>query len=597
MWATSLPPEHTGTSGCGNSWIPLTAIKCGTQEITCIEVSEENNVVAVGDSSGNVSLWKIPDAANSGFKRVFTALLDSRVTSLSFSGVSTNLVAGTDDGSLYDSKDWSKSVMSKIESLDHIGASGSVIKTLVAPYWNGTAYTYAIYVIFKSGHYGVVDANSHQMLSFCSSGSNPIDLSEDDAASDDEDGSHDRVSDVDRNRLVYACVMNEKFEIITAIPDLSKEDTPEVEEIVPVQEVTSTHTTPEPKKSFGFFKKGNTPPPSALITPPREGSSARGMSASPFVIPATAPRFLVYLRGRYLVTCDLQKFGLPSISEKSSAIVFSAALPHAVTMKCISEGNDDGPFVAAQDINIIEDSTRFWSQPIPCISTLDCEGNLKILSIPSGELISTSPVLPDVFSEEFNIKSSTILPNGNTYLSTSSHMIYSSTPENKAYPQTASVPCRAAPGFTVPPQSQMLHVTIGDKDAAAHIKTKAEKKDKRRGSVMSFALSGPVDFQKLFSKSLDSRRKDELFGASNSFNEEDEDDVVSSAQVRSTQSKAAGTKAVLDETRQAFEERGERLNRLTKKMEDFGEGAKIYKKQSAAHKEKMRKKAERWGAF
>jgi hypothetical protein len=32
-------------------------------------------------------------------------------------------------------------------------------------------------------------------------------------------------------------------------------------------------------------------------------------------------------------------------------------------------------------------------------------------------------------------------------------------------------------------------------------------------------------------------------------------------------------------------------------MEDFGEGAKIYKKQSAAHKEKMRKKAERWGAF
>jgi hypothetical protein len=269
-------------------------------------------------------------------------------------------------------------------------------------------------------------------------------------------------------------------------------------------------------------------------------------------------------------------------------------------MKCISDGDGDGPFVAAQDISIIEDSTRFWSQPIPCLSTIDSEGNVKILSIPSGDLMSSSPVLPQVFSDEFAIKSSTILPNGDVYLSTSSYMIYSSTPENKAYPPTTPIPCRAAADFTPPPLAQMLQVTIGDQDAASHVKAKTEKKGKRRSSVMGFAMSGPVDFEKLFSKSLDARRKDELFGASSNFDEDDEDDddvVISSAHVQDTKSKAAGTKAALDETRQAFEERGERLGRLNKKMEDFGENAKLYKKNSAAHKEKMRKKAERWGLF
>jgi hypothetical protein len=298
---------------------------------------------------------------------------------------------------------------------------------------------------------------------------------------------------------------------------------------------------------------------------------------------------------------------MPSISDKSASIVFSTALPNAVTMKCISEGRGDGPLVAAQDISIIEDSARFWSQPIPCLSTIDSEGNLKILSIPSGEVMSSSAVLPQVFSEEYAIRAATILPNGDAYLSTSGHMIYSSTPENKAYPQTAPAPCRAAADFSAPPPALMLHVTIGDKDAAAHVKTKTEKKDKRRGSVMGFAMSGPVDFQKLFSKSLDARRREELFGAACSgFGEEDEDEddgsdgdgvAVSSARVAGTRGQAAGTKAALDETRQAFEERGERLDRLNKKMEDFGENAKLYKKNSAAHKERMRKKAERWGLF
>ena len=564
VWATSLPPDHTPSSGCGNTWIPLTAMKCGTQEITCIEVSEQNNVVAVGDSAGTVSLWQIPETASAGFKRLFSTLVDSRVSSLALSADGASLVAGTVDGSLYELKDWSKSKMVQIQSVDQISATGAIMKVLIAPYWKGTSYTYAMYVIYKSGHYAIVDVHTHQLLSFCSAGNNPIDLREG-YGSDDEDDSCDGAQRVDPDQLVYACVMRGNFEIVTAMPELesvSEDDRGNDETDTPTTttSVTEDHTSPLPKKK-SFFQKGNTPPPAANVTPPRAVAAAW---------PDAAPRYLVFLRGRYLVRCDLQKLALPSGSDRNSAAVYSAPRSNAVTMKCISEG--DGPLVAAHDISIIEDSTRFWSQPIPCLSTIDSEGNLKVLSIPSGEVISHCSVLPQVFSEEFAIKSSTILPNGDAYLSTSSYMIYSSTPENKAYPQTTPIPCRAATDHTIPPKTQMLQVTIGDMDAVSHMKTKTDKKDKRRSSVMSFAMSGPVDFQKLFSKSLDARRKDELFGAANTFDEEEEEDevVVSSAHVKSTKSKAAGTKDALDETRQAFEERGERLGRLNKKMEDFG---------------------------
>ena len=592
MWATTLPPEMTATSGTGNTWIPITAIKCGTDEITCIEVSEENSVVAVGDVAGNVSLWSVPNSSSSGFKRLFSTTLDSQVSSMTMSNEGKILVVGTEDGSLYDLKDWAKSDMEKIDSLDHIGGSGKIMKCLISPCWKGTSYTNAIFVVYHSGHYGIVDVNTHQLLSFCASGSNPIDLSEADETDNNESEIATRI---DSDQVVFACVMRSNYEIITKIPELEEVKDVETSEvkITPTKDVIPAHET---RKSFGFFKKSNSPSPQQSLTPP-QGKNSTTVTAP--VFPAAAPRYFVFIRGRYLVICDLEKFSLPSVSDRSPSIVFSNALPNAVKMKCIGEG--EGPFIAAQNISIIEDSTRFWSQPIPCLSAIDSEGNSKILSIPSGDLVSISPVLPDVFSEDFHVKCSTILPNGNAYLSTSSYMIYSSTPENKDYPQVAPVPCRACANFTIPPRNQMLQVTIGDKDAAEHVKTKNEKKDKRRTSVMSFAMSGPVDFQKLFSKSLDVRRKEELFGSAFKLHEDDEDDNdnvnISSTNVKGTTGKAATTKAALDETRQAFEERGERMDRINKKLEDFGEGAKLYKKQSAQHKERMRKKAERWGFF
>jgi WD40 repeat protein len=257
VWAASLPTEHTASSGCGNTWIPLTAIKCGTQEIACLEVAHKNSVVAVGDVAGNVSLWQIPESASSGFSRLFSALLDSRVTSLCLSADGAVLVAGTEDGTLYESHDWGASAMTKIESLNHIGASGAIMKAFVAPYWTRAAYTSAIYVIYKSGHYAVVDLHTHQLLSFCSSGSNPIDLSEGDAsASDDDDDSYEGVRSVDNDQLVYACVMRGDFEIVTEMPKLAdvKDEEDEEESITtPVKEevVSSAHTTPELKKGGG----------------------------------------------------------------------------------------------------------------------------------------------------------------------------------------------------------------------------------------------------------------------------------------------------------------------------------------------------------
>jgi hypothetical protein len=72
---------------------------------------------------------------------------------------------------------------------------------------------------------------------------------------------------------------------------------------------------------------------------------------------------------------------------------------------------------------------------------------------------------------------------------------------------------------------------------------------------------------------------------------------IKSDHVKDNTSSAGRTKAILDETRQNFEERGERINILNKRTEDFNMEAAKFKANSAAHKEKMKQKAQRWGVF
>ncbi len=73
-------------------------------------------------------------------------------------------------------------------------------------------------------------------------------------------------------------------------------------------------------------------------------------------------------------------------------------------------------------------------------------------------------------------------------------------------------------------------------------------------------------------------------------------DEVNSA----TKSAGRGAAKAMNELSQVkanFEERGQRINQIALKMDDFKESAQQYRQTVAAQKEKLAKKNGRWGLF
>lgn len=53
----------------------------------------------------------------------------------------------------------------------------------------------------------------------------------------------------------------------------------------------------------------------------------------------------------------------------------------------------------------------------------------------------------------------------------------------------------------------------------------------------------------------------------------------------------------LAQLRENFVERGERINRIALKMDDFKDTAAQFKQTAAAHKERLKQKNQMWGLF
>mmetsp|Transcript_6254 Transcript_6254/g.9444 ORF Transcript_6254/g.9444 Transcript_6254/m.9444 type:complete len:1136 (+) Transcript_6254:136-3543(+) len=560
-WGVCLPPRNSGDCSRGNCWVPLTALKCGNAEVTYISYS--GSLLICGDDSGGVVVWDTdqtsPDTKSA--QERLRSTVNQSVTCAVVGGAGAELFVGTRDGAVFAKCNWDSSDLVRVNALEHIGASGSVLYMFHAPYWKDVDLQPGVYVVYASGHVAVLHSSSLEVMAVSSC---VYDTDDDD---DTEYG------------VPFACVINSKFEVITDVPkcgDGSKSKPTSV----------SAHDS---ASSTGSGGKSGAPissaPPASSFMKKFKRNSSDTYAAPPHTKPTdpppiTAPKYVVFVQGKSMRRCEIAQFcrSTPTgLSLPGCGGVYSRPVAAA-------------PIVTASVVSYIEDATRFWTSPLCALACVDETADMYFLSLQSGHGISRFDALPQVMTEPYNVHSAYILANGNTFIGCSGNMIFSAAPLNSEYLPTAATPSRASTMWSPPDSAQLMNVqreseSVGNKG-----------KSKRRAS---FLMGSPVDLDKLFAKTYEQHQKDELFNSrkNDKVKGEEEGYKISRDEARNASSTAARTKVTLDETRQNFEERGERINRLNKKMEDFGIEAKKYKANSQAHKEKMRKNAQKWGIF
>jgi hypothetical protein len=584
-WGVSLPPQNPGHSAKSNCWVPLAALRCGNTEITAITVS--GKYLVVGDDSGNVVVWDCEDETAANLREIFRTDVQQRVTSLFIDPTGLFFVVGTQDGQLFGLTDWSRQTLRPIEGIRQLpGLTGAISFIFCAPYWKETLYEQAAYILFSSGAVVIVSLPSLELRAY----SGLIKIDTDDGADADETGAATAIDE----RILFGFVLNTKYEPVTMV-------TEEMQANIPVTNAQSTAPPqPPPAESKSFMKK-------------LKRTSGESITLPPMAIPRYGPRYLVYVRGRNLIKCDLSTFSRPIISSlaspssaSSSSNSISAtsgassltwsAISHPVLIESIQISSQQ--IITCELLSYIEDATRFWSKPILTLSFIDAMSDITFVTLKSHFVLNSHNLLPNVLTEPYNITDAVILSNGCSYLCSNRNIIYSIHSQSVEYllsSSSAYTPSQAEMTSISPESSQMLC-------QREVVETNAKAKSKRRSSFLTLPSAG-VDLDKLFLKTFDPKQKDDLFrryslkSSSSATSEAKEEYVIRSDNVKDTNKSTARTKAILDETRANFEERGERINILNKRAEDFSNDAAIYKAASAAHKEKMKLKAQRWGVF
>jgi len=176
-------------------------------------------------------------------------------------------------------------------------------------------------------------------------------------------------------------------------------------------------------------------------------------------------------------------------------------------------------------------------------------------------------------------------------------MIYSSYTQSSQYLTSKPKPAAASPAIIPLRINQQLKTnTSGKKEA----------KVRSKSSMLKISVGTTVvDLDKIFQKSRNQRNKEELLGKPALGTDDSEVEEDEHEPFRQTTTTAASvtnrtqidTRVVMDETRQAFEERGEIASRVAKKTENFKNAAQEYRDAATAHKNELKQKNARWGLF
>ena len=561
VWGVSLPQNH-GDDATGNCWVPLTALRCASFEVTHLSHSNNptgENWLVAGDDHGTVVVWTFSPKAHGGIVERFRHTLDDAITASSIDSSGMALFVGTQSGTVHTVGDWNGHSMLQLSGIEHTPAHGAVRYIFIAPFWRDVDYTLGAYVVFSSGHVVVVNAHATDVMAYS------------DCFFDDDE--LDDYEQAQGNNVAFGCVLNSKNERVDTIPEkASPADTP-IDATASMESLDTANSATS--SAAGSGKGANT-----FMQKFKRGSSDVAVLPPSFPPPPESPRYVLLVQGPYMRRCDMRDF----------ARVYAHTSSHPAHSGCVSRAIAASSIVCAQTVSYIEDAARFWTQPLDSVTCVDDTAHMYVVTTRSGAAMSRFDALPQVVAEPYAITCATVLSNGNAFICSNGNIIYTTSPSSAEFQQVLTPPTRATTMCSPPDVSLRL--------AAPEIASHTKSKQKRRGS---FLMSSPADLDKLFVKTYEQRQKDELFRSSapksSSQVSSPGQHNVSREGVLDASATTSSAKATMDQTRLNFVERGERLSKLNQKMEDFGLQAKEYKANSAAHREKMRKKAQKWGIF
>lgn len=601
VWGVTQPPaDYAGKEGaaCGNSWIPLVALKAGSGAVSIVSHFADLGYLAAGDCEGNVVLWNSEQTSDESTRpECFRAQLAGEfVTAVEVTELA--IFVGTKSGQVYACNGTEDPNLCPVIAISKLsGDLGAVTHMMLSPFWRtGNTNMISLYVSFSNGFVAVINAFTRELLGFaktCIQTTTVTDIREGDTNAlpclqyDSEGRGYYPVR--------FAAVVTSKYEL--AADELKQvEVTMDDDEGDAAQspEAAGDSRAPESDKRSSWLgsKMNRSSIGKSCVTPTEKR-------------PDDSPRYYIQVCNTSVVRFDLAALTPPMATGsniakvKDESIVAQEGVSNRVYEFC-------DPIVAAHGVKYIEDAARFWASPFFALSCVDTMSNVSILSFAAHEVYCMCEAnLLEKVSIEVSLMGSVVLQNGNIYMLHSDSCIFSASPIDKKYVPVLPSPVRLRTNCVPPHPSQLLLTGIEDgtlslskAGGAVSAPVQETKVKKRRSSILDMVSSAPAELDKLFLKTRTEIQKSELF-----LKEDDEDTFDSDAVVQKHSARAAivQTQAinanVMDETRQAFEERGEKLSRVAKRSQELSDRSQEYRQNVHAHKEKLRKKAARWGLF
>eukprot|EP00981_Chlorochromonas_danica_P011135 scaffold3776_cov166-Ochromonas_danica.AAC.10 len=654
-------PEGGQEIGRGEVWLPLTALRCATTSITAIQGDPRCGLVAAGDEAGFFVLYELRDDSTelgavdvinqvgerlkseadilsadivklcnihdfheeqllkqfmlyddnhfSSLKEVYRTKLPRRITSILVLGALQRVYVGLEDGSLYFSDDLRLDSLNKVQ-MEENSESGALLAFHLSYVPNQDQLLPVVFAYFASGRLVGCDVLTGRVI-LTITALKVLDM----FRGEEENHGESRVTASCALLANGSLASPPATEAILYIASRAKnmaESSPRASEADAAGESASPTPSPpappiaaveEQRSSFRrtFFgrvtvSKTSPPPPPPTLSPVPISSDKNRADQSPTPPPppprnidfdrAQIPTKLCFLHGRFLVTFDLRKVG-NLMGKKKESFAVMTEMATASSVKEVS----DKQIVTARSLlfsSVENDTPReeitSWSHYLACV---DKEGLLRLLAPGSTKVVCEANLLEGVLEDSsIELTKGSVLPNGSIYLLQRNSLLLSTTFQSPDSILSAVPPDRASTtAGKVDPRNFLLHgreSTISQSKAALK---------KRRSSVISLS-SAPTDLYKIFAKTRDQRQRDELLSSS----DVEEEEVVTSAK-RSNQKTQKVIHTEMHQLKDSLEERGEKINRITLKMENFKQSAADFRATARAQREKLQQKNNRWGLF
>lgn len=594
-----------------------------------------------------------------GIREVYRTKLSQHITSSLILGSFMILVVGTAEGTIFVSNDLRSPMFSKVEKLDLTGASGAVKGLDLGYYYHKSNYLCVIYAYFESGHIVVIDIQTMTVVAYTVAfGASKAAIGNDrhlhnvgvlpivNAAFHmlNKPTVQSYAYLVTRTKYFIQAARftsSGSFDSTTSEGSSRPQSTLLQSQSATAPNIGGPNNTPPPpvtatvqKRSFFGSMRVTKEAPTSPTPSVAAVASTSSNNLSPFpekigddiskikLIEHTeleVPKYLIFIAGNTISTVALSKFLIPAMKttlQNTASAITGVQTTDLSQQSIISTQLYYLPDKVEAEDALAEDDGEGHGSPrklsgssnkkdLPRAAYLACvdnEGLLRLVSFKSRKPVHHVNLLEGVISTESNeddedesrpLYCASLLPNGNNYLVGKGVMQYSSTLifVDEEYSTLSNLLGSPLPERAIPTSKELdktLALLHGREQMILNLKAQLKK---RRSSVINLSAA-PTDLYKIFQKTREQRSKDELFSK-----ESGADDESSYNNAQKSKMAAGKVKNELDQLKENFAERGERINRIALKMDDFKQQAMDYRQTVKEQKEKLQKRNTRWGLF